>query len=88
MVWDSIDTSDAVTESDIKLENFSSSCDGSTTGFTLSSTPVDNSVQVFLNGLLQEKGSGKDYTQSGTSITFSVAPESGDILIVHYVAQD
>ena len=88
MVWADIDTSSSVTESDIKLENFSSSCDGSTTGFTLSSTPVDNSVQVFLNGLLQEKGAGKDYTQSGTSITFSIAPETGDILLVHYVAQD
>jgi len=88
MIWADIDTSSSVTEGDIKLENFSSSCDGSTTGFTLSSTPVDNSVQVYLNGLLQEKGSGKDYTQSGTSITFSVAPETGDILIVHYVAQD
>jgi len=88
MTWSDIDLSTAVTESDIQLENKSSSCDGSTTGFTLSNTPVDNSVQVFLNGLLQEKGAGKDYTQSGTSITFSVAPETGDILLIHYVAQD
>jgi len=87
MVWASVDVSDAIAETDIILENQSSSCNGSTTGFTLSSTPVDNSVQVFLNGLLQEKGAGKDYTQSGTTITFSIAPEDGDILLVHYVAQ-
>ena len=87
MTWSDIDLSGAITESDVSLENKSSECNGSTTGFTLTATPVDNSVQVFLNGLLQEKGSGKDYTQSGTSITFTVAPLSGDILVIHYIAQ-
>lgn len=88
MVWTDLEVTDAVTESDIMLQNESSNCDGSTTGFTLTNTPVDNSVQVFLNGLLQEKGSGKDYTQTGTSITFSVAPLTGDILLIHYISQD
>jgi len=89
MEWVSIDTQlDAVTEGDIKVENESSDCNGVTTAFTLDNTPVDNSVQVFLNGLLQEKGGGLDYTQVGTTITFTVAPLTGDILIIHYIAQD
>jgi hypothetical protein len=76
-----------IQESDIKLENKSAECTGSQTGFTLASTPIDNSVQVFLNGLMQEKGSGKDYTQTTTSITFTVAPLAGDILVIHYTAK-
>jgi hypothetical protein len=88
MEWINIDTDiEAVIENDIRLENKSAECDGGTTGFTLDHTPVDNSVQVYLNGLLQEKGAGKDYTQSGTSITFDVAPVTDDILIIHYVMQ-
>jgi len=85
--WIDIDTEiDAVTESDIRLENESATLSGVDTVFSLDTTPVANSVQVFLNGLLQEKGVGKDYTQSGTSVTFSVAPLAGDILIIHYTA--
>ncbi len=78
-------TDDAVVEGDIQKENESVNCNGATTVFTLSNTPVDASVQVYLNGLLQEEGSGKDYTHSGTSITFVDAPLTGDILLVHYI---
>lgn len=78
-------TADSVEEGDIAVENQSANADGVQTAFTLASTPLANSVQVFLNGLLQESGSGKDYTLSGSTVTFATAPESGDILIVHYV---
>jgi len=88
MEWVNIDAQlDTVTEGDIRLDNFTATVSGQS-GFTLSYTPVDNSVQIFLNGLLQEKGGGKDYTQSGTAITFGIAPEAGDILIAHYVSID
>lgn len=76
---------EGVSESDIQMEDESANCNGVTTVFTLSNTPVDNSVQVFLNGLMQQKGGGKDYTQSGTSVTFTVAPITNDILVIHYV---
>ena len=88
MHWTDLEVTDAVTESDIALENESASCDGATTAFTLDNTPVDNSLQVFLNGLLQEKGGGKDYTHTGTTVTFIVAPLLGDILLIHYIAKD
>jgi len=80
-----VDT-DFVSDDDIKVENESANCSGSETEFTLSSTPVANSVQVFLNGLMQEEGTGKDYILSGTTVTFATAPEVDDILIIHYVA--
>ena len=70
---------------DLGFENESANCDGEVVAFTLASAPVANSLQIFLNGLLQEEGSGKDYTVSGTTVTFAVAPEAGDILLVYYV---
>lgn len=89
MEWVDIDTElSAVVESDIRLENESANCNGATTAFTLDATPVVNSLQVFLNGLIQEKGSGKDYTHTGTTVTFGIAPLAGDILLIHYIAKD
>ena len=83
--YKAIDT-ETVLDTDIKVENESANCSGSNTDFTLDSTPVANSVQVFLNGLMQEEGSGKDYTLSGTTVSFATAPEVDDILIIHYIA--
>jgi len=88
MVWSDVNVAGVVTNDEIIVENQSANCNGSTTVFTLDDTPVDDSVQVFLNGLLQEKGSGKDYEQSGDTITFSIAPIADDILIIHYIITD
>jgi len=77
--------SDNITESDFLYENESANANGSNVTFTLAETPVANSVQVFLNGMIQEEGSAKDYSISGTTITFAVAPSSGDIILIHYV---
>ena len=52
--------------------------------YDVANTPATGTLQVFLNGLQQEPGSGNDYTLSGVTITFAVAPETGDILIVNY----
>jgi len=87
MEWTSKTATDAVSDTDIKVENESANCNNSNVEFNLASTPVSNSVQVYLNGLLQEEGSGKDYTISGTTVTFADAPLTGDILIIHYIAQ-
>jgi hypothetical protein len=59
--------------------------DGSNTVFTLSSTPNPAGTEtVFLNGILQEPN-GEDYTISGATITFVVAPPSGSRIRVTYV---
>ena len=48
---------------------------GSTTAFTLSSDPgTENSTQVYIDGVYQEKGT---YSVSGTTLTFSTAPPNG-----------
>jgi hypothetical protein len=89
MQWTDIgDDTEAVLEADIKFEDESSNCNGVTVAFTLDSTPVTNSVQVFLNGLLQQEGPGNDYELSGTTVTFGTAPETNDLLLIYYVANN
>ena len=53
--------------------------------FTLDYTPVSNSEQVHLNGLLQEPGVSNDYTIVSGTITFDEAPLTDDILMVTYL---
>jgi hypothetical protein len=59
------------------------SINSSNTVFTLSNTPDSGSEHVYLNGILQEDAGG-DYTLSGLTITFVVAPDTGDKLVVTY----
>jgi len=79
---------DNIIESDIQFEDESATCDGIEVNFTLSNTPVANSLQVFLNGLLQQEGSGKDYYLVGTTVTFTTAPLTNDILLIHYITNN
>ena len=51
---------------------------GSTTAFTLNrSVNVGEDLEVFVENVQQEPGSGKSYTASGTTLTFDEAPPSG-----------
>lgn len=59
--------------------------DGINTIFTLNVIPLLDSEQVILNGLIQTPGIGKDYTISGNTITFSIAPKTGyEVKISYY----
>lgn len=58
------------------------SVNGSNTNFTLANTPKTGSVKVFLNGVRQKVTT--DYTISGTTITFLVAPATNDIILCDY----
>lgn len=69
----------------IVRETPSGSVNGSNVTFTLANTPIAGSEQVFLNGILQEPGSGNDYTISGGMITYQTAPQTGDRLRVSYL---
>lgn len=50
--------------------------------FTLSQTPVAGTLELFLNGLLQQNG--VDYTLSGSTITHNLPPQPGDWLFAVY----
>ena len=53
--------------------------DSSTTSFTLNqSVAGENEIELFINNVRQEPGTGKAYTAAGTTLTMSEAPETGD----------
>jgi hypothetical protein len=60
---------------------------GSNATFTLASTPVVGSESVYVNGILQNVGTGNDYTISGATVTFltGAIPQTGDIVRVSYI---
>ena len=69
---------DDLTLANASVNNFSGN--GSTTGFTLSTTPVsENATQVYINGVYQFKNT---YAVSGTTLTFDAAPPNGSSIEV------
>lgn len=67
-------------------EDLSSQVDGLTTEFTIAETFDSNTVAVYLNGLRLQRGVGKDYVEGpGNTITFIIAPDAEDIVLVDYV---
>ena len=67
-------------------EDLSSQVDGLTTEFTIAETFDSGTVAVYLNGLRLQRGIGKDYVEGpGNIITFLIAPDEEDIILVDYV---
>ena len=53
--------------------------DSSTTSFTLNqSVAGENEVELFINNVRQEPGTGKAYTAAGTTLTMNGTPQTGD----------
>ena len=53
--------------------------DSSTIAFTLNqSVAGENEIELFINNVRQEPGSGKAFTAAGTTLTMSEAPTTGD----------
>lgn len=55
---------------------------GSNRTFTLSYTPATGSLALWLNGV--EQVPTTDYTSSGATVTFTVAPRSSDLMVAEY----
>ena len=62
----------------------SGAINGSNVTFTLANTPTAGSEHVYLNGVLQESGSGNDYTITAAVITYLSAPLTGEKVRVTY----
>lgn len=71
--WVSISPSNTITKNDF-------SGDDSTTAFTLGASTTTNAVLVTLNGTVQEATNA--YSVSGTTLTFTNAPATGDVIQV------
>lgn len=69
----------------VTRETPSGAVNGSNTTYTLANTPVAGTEHLYLNGILQEPGAGNDYTISGGTITYLVAPITGDKIRVSYL---
>lgn len=71
----------------VNRETPSGTVNGSNDTFTLAETPIAGSECVFVNGILQDAGSGNDYQISGDTITFEsgAIPQSGDKIRVNYI---
>lgn len=67
-------------------ETPSGTVNGSNDTFTLAHTPTVGTEEVYVNGILQDSGSGNDYTISAGTITFEsgAIPASGDKVRVSY----
>jgi hypothetical protein len=57
---------------------------GTNKDFALVNTPASGTDCVFLNGILQEPGTGNDYTIATNIISFTVAPVVTDKIFVNY----
>lgn len=70
----------------LKIENLSSQVNGSNINFSTSSQFVENSIQVYYNGVLQIQGGSDDYTEDGDrrGVTFALAPETSGKVVVIY----
>jgi hypothetical protein len=64
-------------------ETPSGTIDGANVTFILNNDPK-GTEQLYLNGLLQEPGTGNDYTISGKIISMSVAPKAGGRIKASY----
>ena len=70
----------------LKIENLSSQVTGSNINFSTSSQFVEDTIQVYYNGVLQIQGGSDDYTEDGDrrGVTFALAPETGTKVVVIY----
>jgi hypothetical protein len=76
------------TQSFVCREKPTGSIDSANTTFTLANIPNPNTEQVFLNGVLQNASSNvetNDYVLAGAVITFTVPPQTGDVILVSYL---
>ena len=70
----------------LKIENLSSQVNGSNINFSTSSQFVEDTIQVYYNGVLQIQGGSDDYTEDGDrrGVTFALAPETSSKVVVIY----
>lgn len=63
--------------------------DGSTVTYTLTDPPVvPSGIMVFVDGILQREGSGNNYVSSGSTFTFTSAPDSSAEIDVYTLVKE
>lgn len=77
---------DYIAPSNLQREEVSGIKNSSNTVFTISHTPIANSLNLYLNGQLLREGLSDDYTISGSTITLAAAPSSGESVFATYLS--
>ena len=89
-----VDANDAVRKADLDAaasgnivtrEIPTGSINGINTDFFLANSPNLGTEQVFLNGALLNAGANSDYVVDGDGLTFTLAPQAGDTILVNYI---
>lgn len=75
-------TTSGVTINFSDQETPSGTIDGANGSFTVAHAPTVGSLKLYLNG--QRLRDGTDYTYTGSNITMTTLPFSGDILLADY----
>lgn len=66
--------------------NISGIKDSSNKVYTLASSFISGSTRVYINGIRLTPGASYDYVETGTNqVTFTNAPDSGDLITVDYI---
>lgn len=66
--------------------NITGSRNGVNKLFTLSQNFISGTTRVFVNGIRYTPGASYDYVETGTNqITFTNAPDGGDLIVVDYI---
>lgn len=84
ITWVQIQTTGLVNANFVDKEVPTGAINGSNVTYTLANTPTAGSEHVYLNGVLQESGSGNDYTISSATITYLTAPLTGEKIRCSY----
>lgn len=69
----------------VKQENPVGNIDGVNDTYVLAATPKPGTVEVYINGLLQDEGEDNDYTIAGDTITMQYLLTTGDKIRVSYI---
>lgn len=85
ITWQQTPTSIGLSSSNfVDKEVPSGAINGVNVTYILANTPIAGSEHVYLNGMLQDSGAGNDYTITGSTITYLIAPLTGEKLKVSY----
>jgi len=74
-----------ITEDDIVRNEVVEPDTASDTDYTLANSPVVGTVNIYLNGLLQQPGTGEDYVIDGASVVFATAVDASDLVLADYI---
>jgi hypothetical protein len=67
-------------------EDLTPQIDGIIVEFTVANNYVSGTMMLYLNGLRQAKGAGKDYIEvAPNKVQFFIAPDIDDELLVDYI---